>query len=54
MAAQVPESWRDKIVHSTLTLADGGRLFGNDSVPGVRLMVPSSTTGTPYLLSSYW
>jgi PhnB protein len=34
MAAQVPDSWRDKIVHCTLTLADGGRLYGNDSAPG--------------------
>lgn len=34
MAAQVPDSWRNKIAHCTLTLADGGRLLGNDSVPG--------------------
>ncbi len=34
MAAQVPDGWRDKIAHATLTLAGGGRLFGNDSVPG--------------------
>ena len=34
MAAQVPDAWRDKIAHCTLTLADGGRLFGSDAVPG--------------------
>ena len=34
MAGDVPEAWRDKIAHSTLTLADGTRLYGNDSVPG--------------------
>jgi PhnB protein len=34
MASQAPDSWRDKIAHCTLTLADGGRLFGNDSMPG--------------------
>lgn len=34
MAAQVPDSWRDKVAHCTLTLADGGRLFGSDSIPG--------------------
>jgi PhnB protein len=33
MAAQVPDAWVDKIAHCTLTLADGCRLYGNDSVP---------------------
>jgi PhnB protein len=33
MAAQVPDSWGDKIAHGTLTLADGYRLYGTDSVP---------------------
>jgi PhnB protein len=34
MAAEVPEAWRDRIAHSTLTLPDGSRLYGNDSMPG--------------------
>jgi len=34
MASQVPASWLDKIAHCTLTLPEGGRLQGNDSVPG--------------------
>lgn len=34
MAGDVPEAWRDKIAHCTLTLADGTRLYGNDSAPG--------------------
>jgi len=34
MAGQVPAGWGDKIAHSTLTLSDGVRLYGNDSVPG--------------------
>jgi PhnB protein len=33
MAAQVPDAWRDKIAHCTLTLADGGRLYGTDAIP---------------------
>jgi PhnB protein len=34
MAGDVPETWRDKVAHSTLTLTDGTRLYGNDSMPG--------------------
>jgi PhnB protein len=34
IAAQVPDAWRDKIAHCTLTLADGSRIYGNDSTPG--------------------
>jgi PhnB protein len=34
MAGEVPEAWRDKIAHATLTLPDGTRIYGNDSVPG--------------------
>ena len=34
MAGDVPETWRDKIAHSTLTFIDGSRLYGNDAVPG--------------------
>jgi PhnB protein len=34
MAPEVPDAWRDKIAHCTLTMADGNRLFGNDSIPG--------------------
>jgi PhnB protein len=31
--ATVPEAWRGKIVHATLTLADGNRLLGADVLP---------------------
>ena len=34
MAGVVPEAWRDKIAHATLTLADGTRLYGSDAAPG--------------------
>ena len=34
LAAQVPDTWQDKIAHCTLSLSDGGRLHGNDSAPG--------------------
>ena len=34
MAAQVPDTWHDKIAHCTLTLSDGDRLHGSDSAPG--------------------
>ena len=34
MAGDVPKEWAGKIAHSTLTLPDGVRLYGNDSVPG--------------------
>ena len=34
MAGEVPETWRDKVAHSTLTLPDGSRIYGYDSLPG--------------------
>jgi PhnB protein len=34
MAGDVPDAWRDKIAHSTLTLPDGTRIYGTDSAPG--------------------
>ena len=34
MAGDVPPEWGGKIVHTTLTLPDGGRLFGSDVAPG--------------------
>ena len=32
-ASTVPEAWRSKIVHATLTLADGHALLGADVLP---------------------
>jgi len=32
-AATVPEDWRSKIVHATLTLPDGNSLLGADVLP---------------------
>jgi PhnB protein len=34
MAGDVPSSWGDKIVHTTLSLPDGTTLFGSDAPPG--------------------
>ena len=34
MAGDVPPEWADKIVHTTLTLPGGGRLYGYDATPG--------------------
>jgi PhnB protein len=34
MAGEMPDAWRDKIAHATLTLPDGTRIYGSDSVPG--------------------
>jgi PhnB protein len=35
MAGTVPADWADRIAHSTLTLPDGSRLYGNDAAaPG--------------------
>ena len=34
MAGNVPPAWADKIVHTTLTLPGGGRVYGNDAPPG--------------------
>jgi PhnB protein len=34
MAGDVPAAWGDKIVHTTLTLPNGSRLFGSDAAPG--------------------
>jgi PhnB protein len=34
LAGTVPPDWADRLAHSTLTLPDGSRLYGNDAVPG--------------------
>ena len=34
MAGTVPADWASRIAHSTLTLPDGSRLYGNDAAPG--------------------
>jgi PhnB protein len=34
MAGEVPDAWAHRVLHTTLMLPGGGRLFGYDAAPG--------------------